>query len=134
MKPARSEESRGQSVLDGVPALEDPMTVADPVSFLRSLAAAAAALAKNPAAAAAANARSAIGLVAAAQAAVVRAMGGEMAGPLSPATGDKRFADPAYADNPLYFLLEQQYLLSAQLVTELMDVAALEGAADSSAR
>ncbi|MGO9559726.1 MAG: PHA/PHB synthase family protein [Acidimicrobiales bacterium] len=134
MKPARSEESRGQSVLDGVPALEDPMTVADPVSFLRSLAAAAAALAKNPAAAAAANARSAIGLVAAAQAAVVRAMGGEMAGPLSPATGDKRFADPAYADNPLYFLLEQQYLLSAQLVTELMDVAALEGAADSKAR
>jgi len=46
---------------------------ADPVSFLRSLAAASAALAKSPAGAAAANARLLIGLTAAVRATVERA-------------------------------------------------------------
>jgi len=134
MKPARSDESVSQLVGDNLPAIEDPMIAADPISFLRSLAASGAALAKNPAGLAAANARLAIGLVAATQAAAVRAMGGQVAGPLSPATGDKRFTDSAYADNPLYFLLQQQYLLSSQLVTELLDAAGLEGEEDAKAR
>src|SRR5665811_1802858 len=58
----------------------------------------------------------------------------ETSGPVSPATGDKRFADPAYADNPLYFLLAQQYLLNNQLVTELLDAAGLEADQDIKAR
>ena len=63
-----------------------------------------------------------------------RAFGGATPGPMTPADGDKRFADAAFADNPLYFLLAQQYLLSAQLVTELLDAAGLEGMQDSKAR
>ena len=51
-----------------------------------------------------------------------------------PVNGDKRFADPAFTDNPLYFMLAQQYLLSAELVTELLDAAGLEGMQDSKAR
>jgi polyhydroxyalkanoate synthase len=134
MTPAHIAESEGRSVLDRLGVAEDPMTGADPVSFLRSLAAAGAALVKNPAGAAAANARLAIGLAAAVRATAERAVGGESPGPMSSAAGDKRFADPAFADNPLYFLLAQQYLLANQLVTELLDVAGLEAAQATKAR
>ena len=105
----------------------------DPVSFLRSLAAAGAGVAKNPVGAFAANVRLSIGLSAALRAASVRALGGEMAGPVSVA-GDRRFADPAHTDNPLYFLLAQQYLLSGELVSELLDAAGLTADEDRKAR
>ena len=134
MKPAHGPESAGRSVFNRSGVAEDAMIDADPVSFLRSLAAAGAALVKNPAGVAAANARLAIGLAAAVRATAGRAVGGEMSGPMSPATGDKRFADPAYVDNPLYFLLAQQYMLSSQLVTELLDAAGLEAQHDIKAR
>jgi polyhydroxyalkanoate synthase len=134
MTSAASTESAGRSVLDRLGIAEDPLVGADPVSFLRSLAAAGAAVVKNPAAIAAANARLAIGMAAAARAAAARTVGGESAGPVSPATGDKRFLDAAYADNPLYFLLAQQYLLSSQLVTELLDAAGLDADQDVKAR
>ncbi len=110
-----------------------PMVDSEPDSFLRSLVAAGVALAKNPLGALAANVRLSIGLSAALRAASVRALGGEMAGPVS-VTGDKRFSDPAYTDNPLYFLLAQQYLLSSELVTELLDAAGLTGDEDRKAR
>ena len=110
------------------------MTVVDPVSFLRSLAAGGVALLKNPAGAAAAHARLAIGLAAAFRASAAGAVGAEMSGPMSPAAGDKRFADPAYAANPLYFLLTQQYLLTGQLVSELLDAAELGAVQDKKAR
>ena len=104
------------------------------MSFLRSLAAAAGALARHPTGAAAANARLALGLAAAVRATAGRAIGRDSAGPVSPAKGDKRFNDPAYEENPLYFLLEQQYLLLNQLVTELLDAAGLEAGKDVKAR
>ena len=61
-------------------------------------------------------------------------MGRETPGPATPAKGDKRFHDSAYKDNPLFFLLEQQYLLSGQLVTELLDAAGLGATQDAKAR
>jgi polyhydroxyalkanoate synthase subunit PhaC len=134
MKPAHVPESTESAVLDRLGVVEDPLIGADPVSFMRSLTAAIAALVKNPAGAAAANTRLAIGLAAAVRAAAERAVGAETAGPMSPSTGDRRFDDPAFADNPLYFLLAQQYLLSSQLVTELLDVAQLDTKQDIKAR
>ena len=134
MKAADDPETVEPSVLDRLGIAEDPMTGADPVSFLRSLGAAATALVKNPAGVAAANTRLAIGLAAAMRATGERAMGVETSGPVSPAAGDKRFNDPAFADNPLYFLLEQQYLLGGQLVTELLDAAGLKPRQDRKAR
>jgi polyhydroxyalkanoate synthase len=131
MKPAHSPESEEPSILDRLGVSEDPMMAADPVSFLRSLAAAGAALIRNPAGAIAANARLTIGLAAALGA---TAVGGEKAGPISPSPGDKRFADPAFTDNPLYFLMAQQYLLGCQLVNELLDAAGLEAEQDTKAR
>ena len=110
------------------------MVGADPVAFLRSLVAAGGALAKNPAGAAAASSRLAIGLAAAARAAGARAVGGDEVGPVSPAPSDKRFADPAFDDNPLYYLLQQQYLLSSHMVDELLDAAELDATEAMKAR
>ena len=134
MTEVPSLESVGRAVLERLGVAEDPMTGADPVSFLRSLGAAGVALAKNPSGTVAANGRMAIGLAAAVRAAAGRAVGSDATGPVAPAAGDKRFRDPAYEDNPLYFLLEQEYLLSGQLVDELLDVAGLEATQDLKAR
>ena len=134
MTRATDPESAARSVLDRLGISEDPMGGADPVSFLRSLGAAGVGLVKNPAGAVAANARLAIGFAAAVRATAQRAVGGETSGPVSPAAGDKRFADPAFADNPLYFLLAQQYLLTSQLVAELVDAAGLDAKQETKAR
>jgi polyhydroxyalkanoate synthase len=134
MEPAQGLESAGRSVLDRLGVAEDPLVGADPVSFMRSLAAAGAALVKNPAAVGAANVRLAIGLAAAVRATAGRSLGVETPGPVSPRQGDKRFADPAFTDNPLYFLLGQQYLLSGQYVAELLDAARLDAKQDIKAR
>ncbi|MEP7092122.1 MAG: alpha/beta fold hydrolase, partial [Nocardioidaceae bacterium] len=114
--------------------MEDPLVGADPVSFLRSLAAVAPALVRNPTGVVAANARMVTGLAAAVRAAAGRAVGLETAGPVSPVKGDKRFNDLAYAENPAYFLLAQQYLLTRRLVDGLLDAAGLEADKDAKAR
>jgi len=106
----------------------------DPVSFLRSLVAAGGSLVRNPGGTAAAGGRWTVGLTAAVRAAADRTVGGDSAGPVSPAKQDKRFNDPAFDDNALYFLLEQQYLLSAQLVDELLDAADLDATQEMKAR
>ena len=134
MNAAPAPEPLGRSVLDRLGVAEDPLVGADPVSFLRSLASAGPSLVKNPTGTAAANARMALGLASALRATAGRAIGRDTAGPVSPAKGDKRFNDPAYAENPLYFLLQQQYLLSNQLVNELLDAAGLDAARDVKAR
>jgi len=134
MKPAQTPETAGRAVLDRLGVAEDPLVAADPVSFLRSLGAAGAALLKNPTGTAAANARLLVGMAAAVRATAGRAVGLSADGPVSPPDGDKRFKDLAYAENPLYFLLAQQYLLTAKLVTELLDAAGLEGSEDVKAR
>ncbi len=134
MTSAISPESAGRAVLDRLGIAEDPLVAADPVSFLRSLAAAGVGLVKHPTGTVAANARAAIGVGAAVRAAAMRAVGADAPGPVSPAKGDRRFNDKAYADNPAYFLLEQEYLLACQLVSELLDAAELRADQDAKAR
>jgi polyhydroxyalkanoate synthase len=114
--------------------IQDAVSGADPVSFLGSLKAAQSQLLERPTEVAAANVRLAIGLDAAVRATVQCATGAAVSAPLSPATGDKRFSDPAYRQNPLFFLLEQQYLLGCQFVTELLDAAELDETEDAKAR
>jgi polyhydroxyalkanoate synthase subunit PhaC len=121
-------------LLEMLGVAEDPMGAADPVSFLRSLAATGPALLRNPAGVAAANARLAVGWAAAAAATIARTFGVDAVGPVSPEAGDKRFRDPAYDNNPWYFWLEQQYLLAGQLVSELLDAAHLKGTTEIKAR
>jgi poly[(R)-3-hydroxyalkanoate] polymerase subunit PhaC len=136
MSASRSDstERRESPLLEMLGVAEDPMGAADPVSFLRSLAATGPALLRNPAGVAAANARLAVGWASAAAATVARTFGVDAPGPVSPEAGDKRFRDPAYDNNPWYFWLEQQYLLAGQLVSELLDAAHLDGITDVKAR
>ena len=107
---------------------------ADPVSFLGSLKAVQVALLAKPAEIAAANARLTIGLDAAVRATLECANGAAPATPMSPSSGDSRFKDSAYAENPLYFLLEQEYLLGCQYFGELLDAAQLDESEDAKAR
>ena len=134
MNPVNNFESAGRSVLDRLGIAEDPLTGADPVAFMRSLVAAGGSLVKNPSGTAAANGRLAIGLAAAVRAAAGRAVGANPPGPAAPSRFDRRFSDPAFEENPLYFLLEQQYLLSSQLVDELLDAAQLDAPVEMKAR
>ena len=133
MKSAQNPDAAGP-ILDRLGAVEGPVIGADPVSLLRSLARAGVGVAKHPTGLVAANARLALGMASAVAATAGRAIGRDASGPVSPDKGDKRFADPAFEDNPVYFLLEQQYLLLNQLATELLDAAGLEGQHDTKAR
>src|SRR5207342_2661658 len=59
--------------------------------------------------------------------ATARRMGGETPDPVaSPARGDKRFADPDWAENPVFDVIKQSYLLTANwmngLVAEVSDI------------
>ena len=122
------------AVLDRLGVAEDPLVGADPVSFLRSLGAAAVGTAKHPTQTVAANIRMLLGTTSAVRAAAGRAIGRPSEGPVSPVRGDKRFNDLAYNENPLFFLLAQEYLLLNRLANELLDAAGLDADRDTKAR
>ena len=132
MTPAQGPESERPSVLDRLGIAEDPLVGPTRCRSCARSPRPASALMKNPVAIAAANARLAMGVAAALRASTERAVGSQAPGPISLA--DKRFADPAFDDNPVYFLLAQQYLLTSQLVTELVDAAGLDPARATKAR
>jgi polyhydroxyalkanoate synthase subunit PhaC len=121
-------------VLDLLGVAEDPLTEVDQVGFAKALALAGLSAALHPGAVVAANVRLAIGSMAAVRAASARAVGLHVEGPVAPQARDKRFDDPAFVDNPFYFLLAQSYLLGKHLTDELLDAAALEGEHDVKAR
>jgi polyhydroxyalkanoate synthase len=106
----------------------------DPVSFLSSLGEVGLSLMKKPADVAAANVRLMLGTGAAIRAATQCALGKTPTAPVAPPTGDKRFTDQAFSENPLFFFLEQEYLLGCQLVNELLDAAELDEVRAAKAR
>jgi polyhydroxyalkanoate synthase subunit PhaC len=125
---------RSASRLDLIGIAEDFTFVVDPAALLRELLVTAALTLRNPAGIAAANTRCLWGYAAAVRAAAERAVGFETPGPIEVARGDRRFSDPAYRENPAYFLLAQQYLLFSQLVAELVDTAGVSGSREAKAR
>jgi polyhydroxyalkanoate synthase subunit PhaC len=122
-------------VLDDFADLAENLTLgADSADLLRELLIASGMTLKNPAGIIAANARLVWGSAGAFRAAVDRAMGRDNAGPIAIPPGDKRFSDPAYQENPVYFALAQQYLLFSQFVAELLDTAGVSGTREAKAR
>ena len=107
---------------------------ADPVSFMGALKSAQTALLAKPSEVAAASVRLTIGLDAAVKATLERANGTIGAAPIAPSSGDSRFTDAAFQQSPLFFLLQQEYLLSCQYVHELLDAAQLDQGEDAKAR
>ncbi|HEY5853731.1 MAG TPA: alpha/beta hydrolase [Aldersonia sp.] len=123
-----------RSVLDLIGIAENVTTTADPAGLMRALLRASLMTLKNPAGIVAANARWAWGSVGALRATAERSVGRERGGPIAISSGDKRFADPSFSDNPAYFLLAQEYLLFSQLVSELLDIADLNAGQESKAQ
>jgi polyhydroxyalkanoate synthase subunit PhaC len=129
--PARS---NSRPVQDLIGIAENVTFSADPAALFRELLVAAGMTLRNPAGIIAANTRLLWGYAGAFRAAGERAIGRDNPGPIAIARGDKRFADPAYQQNPAYFLLAQQYLLFSRLVDELLDTAGVSGSREAKAR
>jgi polyhydroxyalkanoate synthase subunit PhaC len=98
----------------------------DPVLFGRALANAAAAAARKPAAVAAAGVNCAVDLTRATLATASHAFGQSAPGPMSPDASDRRFADPAWQDNPAFFWLCQCYLVFRRLAEDLVAAGELD--------
>jgi polyhydroxyalkanoate synthase subunit PhaC len=98
----------------------------DPALFGRALAKAAAGAARHPTAAAGAGIDCAVALTRATLATAWRALGQSAAGPLPADDADRRFADPAWEDNPAFFWLRQSYLVFRRLAEDLVAAGELD--------
>ncbi len=58
----------------------------------------------------------------------------EVRPPVRVPEGDKRFADPAWSENPAFFAVRQGYLVASQLVSDLLAAGAGDLARDARAR
>jgi polyhydroxyalkanoate synthase subunit PhaC len=93
------------------------------------------ALASHPQAAEKAWTRFANDCMSAGAATLANSVGGEGAEPVvTPSPADRRFRDPSWHDNPVYFGLQQGYLLWSRFMRDLVDAADLDRPADGKAR
>jgi len=118
---------------DGSPDV-DPMSRIDPLGLGRAWMDAIADLTKSPQVVMEAAAQYANDVVQAVAATGARAMGAEVDGPAAPKPKDRRFSDPAWTENPAYYLLMQGYLLWGRLVTDLVESAELDELTHEKAR
>jgi polyhydroxyalkanoate synthase subunit PhaC len=99
---------------------------ADPIAFGQALSDVVAGVVSHPVDAGLAWLRYATDLATVGSTALARALGADCEGPFSPEPKDRRFADPAWQDNPAYFGLFQAYLASERFAHDLVGVAALD--------
>jgi polyhydroxyalkanoate synthase len=104
----------------------------DMVGFGRALAGAARGAA--PVATAGAVLRLAGGFAQLPWVAVSRWLGGGAEPPVEPDAKDRRFRDPAWSENPLFYATRQSYLLMRRFVGEVLDGAAVDAATVDKAR
>ncbi len=98
----------------------------DPVSFGRALAEVGAGLVRRPIEATRLGTRFAARLAAVGAVTAARALGAQTHPVVAPPARDRRFADPAWTENPWFFGVLQGYLASAQLARELVGAAELD--------
>ncbi|MDQ4130497.1 MAG: poly-beta-hydroxybutyrate polymerase, partial [Actinomycetota bacterium] len=98
----------------------------DPVLIGNSILKTTRGAAQNPLGVLDATARYANGLVSAGVATLLRTVGRDASGPLSPDEGDSRFKDPAWKSNPFFFWRLQRYLVASRLLRDLVDAANLD--------
>lgn len=123
-----------QSILDELGVAEELVGLVDPVAFLRSLLGTLLRAATHPIGLAGAGANLTFGAVSAVPVVVGRAVGRDVDGPMQPAPKDRRFADPAWSQNPLFYAVLQAYLLQEQFVHDVVDAAELSPEEDRKAR
>jgi len=100
----------------------------DPALFGRALARAAAGAARRPGAVAEAGLNCAVALTRATLSTASRALGHSAPGPLPPDGADRRFADPAWEENPAFFGLRQSYLILRRFAEDLVAAGELDEA------
>jgi polyhydroxyalkanoate synthase len=100
---------------------------ADVAQFGKALSLAARGAAANPVTAAVLFSRLALDLFSIPPAAIVRLVGGKAETPVPVDSKDRRFADPAWTDNPVFFSVRQAYLAVRRLSHDLVDSAQLDG-------
>jgi polyhydroxyalkanoate synthase len=122
------------ALLERVGVAEEPVDIVTPALFGRNLLKAAGGALRHPVALAGVTAKLAAGTLNATTAAMSRAVGGDANGPVAPARLDRRFDDPAWRENPLYFLLQQLYLLQRAYVDDVVTVADLSAKDEGKAR
>ncbi len=103
------------------------LDAADPLALGEASARLVAGLAANPQGTLQALGTYGSGLAAATAAAIGRALGADVPGPVDPGRKDKRFKDAAWQEHPGYFWLEQSYLLFGRLAQDLVEVGAGSG-------
>ena len=107
-------------------APESGLAAMDPISFGKAIQRFGAEVARRPLPTARALARYGTGVALTGAAAAGRAVGMKTPGPVPPAVKDRRFSDPAWEQNFLYFSAYQQYRLMENLLEELLALAELE--------
>ncbi|MFN8110322.1 MAG: alpha/beta fold hydrolase [Thermoleophilia bacterium] len=113
-------------------APRDAAEVLDPLGFGEAWMRTANAAMQNPQAMIHAGLRFWEGMAEATGAAMARMAGDPAAeGPMSPSRRDRRFADPAWEDNPALFALMQGYLLSGRMVQDVLDGAKVDDVTDA---
>jgi polyhydroxyalkanoate synthase len=105
----------------------DPLEAVDPLGFMRALGDVGKGLVEHPARAGEAWTRFAGDVVLAVAATGARALGADVEGPVRHGPKDRRFADPAWEQNPAYFFLLQSYLLGSRLLKDLVEAAGVTG-------
>jgi polyhydroxyalkanoate synthase len=106
----------------------------DPADFTRSVLRVLARAAGHPGEAAGAGLRFGAALTRVWPVAVARWLGADAEPPVPADAKDKRFADPAWADNPGYFALRQSYLAARQLGEDVLAAGRGDRLADLKAR
>jgi polyhydroxyalkanoate synthase len=100
---------------------------ADPLGFADAVRELGGALARDPVAATSVAVRLGTDLMCAGMATTLRAAGIPIRGRIQPEARDRRFADPAWERDPLYFALQQSYLLWKRSMLELVEAAQVDG-------
>ncbi|WP_346276657.1 alpha/beta fold hydrolase [Pseudonocardia sp.] len=106
----------------------------DVAEFGKALSLAARGAVANPAGLVALSSRLALDLARIPPVALARWLGGKVEPPLPVNPKDKRFADPAWTDNPAFFSIRQAYQALSRLAEDLVDGADLEPATAAKAR
>jgi polyhydroxyalkanoate synthase len=122
------------ALLERVGVAEEPIDLVTPALFARTLMKAATGALRHPVGLAGATAKFAVGAMTATTAAMSRVSGSDVPGPVAPGRSDRRFDDTAWRENPLYFFLQQLYLLQSEYVEDVVTAAKLPAVDDAKAR
>jgi polyhydroxyalkanoate synthase len=124
--PSEPPERAGEGAASALGPEAPLFTDSDPALFGKALAAAAVAAARHPLTGASLAMRLGTKLVTAGMGAGSRLWGTPATGPMPVDRKDKRFADPAWEDNPAFWAIRQAYLAWREYVLGLIRVADLD--------